>query len=122
MQLNLDIETPDLWLAFDLIGEGRSLGTGTIVPIPGRARLQLREIRESASGEPRYVLAFALFFHLGAPGEFVGRWLYKAMKDRVATVRLDGVSVPISPGTFERALAARIQQTEFEAVLSGRAA
>lgn len=122
MHLTLDIETPDLWLAFGLIGEGRSLGTGTVAPIPGRARVQLAEIRESRDGESPSVLRFVLSFRMGARASVIGAWLYEAIKGRAASVRIDGVSVPIRRGVLERVLAGRMLQVELSAVVAGRAA
>lgn len=122
MHLNLDIETPDLWLAFDLMGEGRSLGTGTISPIPGRARLLLAEIRGSPGDESPAVLRFILWFQMGARASMIGNWLYEAVKGRDASVRIDGVTVPVRRGVLERVLAGRILQVELSAVVAGRAA
>ncbi len=121
MHLNVDIETLDLWLAFDLIGEGRSLGTGSVAPVPGRARLQLSEIRESATREPAPVLGFVLTFRLGATGSVIGGWLYEAIKGRATSLRIDGVVVPIRRRAIERVLSTRIVQLEHASVIAGTA-
>ncbi len=114
MLLKLDVGTPDPWLVFDLIGEGRSLGTGTIARIPGRARLQLAEIGDAALG-------FVLFFQLGAAGSVIADWLYETLKDRATTVAIDGVEVPIRRRSLHRLLSERIQQVELAAVQAGMA-
>lgn len=117
MELTIDVETPDLWLAFDLIGEGRSLGTGTIAPIPGRDRLQLTEIWESATREPTTRLRFVLSFPIGAFERVIGGWLYEAINGRATGLSIERVAVPVRRGPIERALARQMQKLERAAIV-----
>lgn len=82
MKVPLHIETHDLRLGFDIAGIANSLKAGTVVDLPGGAKLEYQgSLVRKAFGIPE-VLQFVLDASLDVELGLLGAWLYDKVKDK----------------------------------------
>jgi len=82
MKLSLEIETHDRSLGFDLAAVGNTLKSGTVVAVPGGAKLEYEGtlVRE-AFGVPE-VLKFIIDASVNVELALLANWLYDKVKDK----------------------------------------
>src|SRR5690606_27180555 len=82
MRVQLDIETHDRRLGFDIAGVGNSLSAGTRVDVPGGAKIVLQgAIVRKGFGIPE-VLQFVVDAAVSIEIGLFSAWLYDKVKDR----------------------------------------
>jgi hypothetical protein len=112
MKMQLEIDTEDRKLGFDLVGTSNSLSPGTKVEIPGSAILTFDGlIGRKAFGFP-VTLEFILTFSSGVSAGIVANWLYEKIKGRALKLRIDRTEVQINKGEIERIIFEKIEKSE----------
>jgi hypothetical protein len=82
MRISLQIETHDRRLAFDIAGIGNRLTSGTVVDVPGGAKLQYEgSLVRKSLGIPE-VLEFILDTSINVDLGLLGAWLYDKVKGK----------------------------------------
>jgi hypothetical protein len=82
MQIPIEIESHDRRLGFEIAGVGNSLTSGTVVDLPGGAKLLYRgSLIRKAFGIPE-VLQFVLDASINLELSLVGAWLYDKVKGK----------------------------------------
>lgn len=82
MRVQLDIETHDRRLGFDIAGVGGNLSAGTVVDVPGGAKVLFQgAIIRRAVGIPE-ILQFIVDAATGVDIGLFSAWLYDKVKDR----------------------------------------
>jgi hypothetical protein len=112
MKMQLEIDTKDRKLGFDLVGTLNSLRPGTKVEIPGSAILTFDGlIGRKAFGFP-ITLEFIVSFTSAVSAGIVANWLYEKIKGRASTLRIDRTEVQINKGEIERVIIEKIEKSE----------
>ncbi len=82
MRVHLNIETHDLLLGFDIAGVGNSLSAGTVVDVPGGAKVVFQgAIIRKSFGIPE-VLQFIVDAAVSVDLGLFSAWLYEKVKDK----------------------------------------
>ena len=82
MKIPLHIETHDRRLGFDIAVIGNSLKAGTVLDLPGGAKLEYQgSLMRKAFGIPE-VLHFILDSSVNIELSLLGAWLYNKVKDK----------------------------------------
>lgn len=82
MRVQLDIETHDRRLGFDIAGVGNSLSAGTAVDVPGGAKVVFQgAIVRKSFGIPE-ILQFIVDASVNVEIGLFSAWLYDKVKDR----------------------------------------
>lgn len=82
MRVQLNIETHDCRLGFDIAGVGYTLSAGTAVDVPGGAKVLFEgSIVRKGFGIPE-VLQFVVDTAVGVEIGLLSAWLYDKVKDR----------------------------------------
>jgi hypothetical protein len=112
MAIRLTIDSDDRRLAFDLMGNPKRLGSGSVTSIPGDATLTLKTmLMRKAFGLPE-TLELVLTFGSGVAGGVVANWLYGKLKGRNATLRIEEREVEIEEGEIRRVITRIIEKSE----------
>ena len=89
MNVRLTIDTDDTRLAFDLMGNPKQIGSGTVASIPGEATVTLKSMfGRRAFGAPE-TLELVLGFAGGVASGVVANWLYGKLKGRNVRLRIE---------------------------------
>jgi hypothetical protein len=84
MKLILEIETHDRSIGFDLAAVGNTLKSGTVVAVPGGARLEYQgTLARKAFGVPE-VLMFVIDASVNLELALLATWLYDKVKHKKA--------------------------------------
>ncbi len=112
MQLQIEIDTEDRKLGFDLMGTPDSLSAGSEVKVPGNALLAFEGIiGRKAFGFPG-TLEFIMTFTTGVSAGVVANWLYEKLKGRTSRIRIDRTEVQLNKGEIERIIVERIEKNK----------
>jgi hypothetical protein len=109
MSIRLRIDTDDRRLAFDLMNNPPSVGSGSSTAIPGDATLTLESLFvRKALGLPE-TLEFVLNLGTGVGSGLVANWLYGRLKNRNVVLRIEEEEVQIEEGEIRKALSRIIE-------------
>lgn len=114
MKLQLKIETHDKRLGFDIAAVGNSLSSGTVVEVPGGAKLEYQSTYvRKALGIPE-ILEFIVDASVTVDLGLLSAWLYDKVKDKPVeriVIRRKEIT-EITEGNIRKALEEEINISE----------
>lgn len=109
MKMQIEIETEDRRLGFDLMGTSK-LNAGMKVDIPGDAILSFDSIMgRKAFGFPE-TLEFIMTFTTGVSASLVASWLYDKIKGRASRIIINRKEIQMNKGEIERIIIETIEK------------
>lgn len=114
VNMNIEIDTHDIRLVFDIMGESKSIASivGKTIDIPGNAKITLKEppIERRALDIPT-TLEFVLNY---APGivatGLIAKWFWQIVKGKVDKMRIGGTEAKLSEEGIEKRIKEKMEE------------
>ncbi len=107
--MQIEIETRDIRVAFDILGTPGRLTSGTSVLAPGGATLTFGGLVERrALGVPE-VLEFIVNCSVDIEISLLAAWLYEKVRGRATRLRINRVEIQIEEGEIKRVFSEQIE-------------
>ena len=107
--MQIEVDTSDKQLAFDLFGNPKSLGSGASISLPFGGELELREWRFRKALGASETLDLLLSFGVSVSSGLVANWLWSKLQGRATTLRINRVEVNMQQGEIQRIVSEQIE-------------
>lgn len=107
--MQIEIETRDIRVAFDILGTPGRLTSGTSVLAPGGATFTFEGFIERRALDVPGVLQFIVDSSVDIEIGLLGAWLYEKVKGRATRLRINRVEIQIEEGEIKRVLSEQIE-------------
>ncbi|MCL5669446.1 MAG: hypothetical protein M1392_05650 [Gammaproteobacteria bacterium] len=107
--MQIEIETRDIRVAFDILGPPGRLTSGTSVLVPGGATLTFEGLIERRALDVPGVLQFIVDSSIDIEIGLLGAWFYEKVKGRATRLRINRVEIQIEEGEITRVLSEQIE-------------
>lgn len=110
MELQIEIDTKERRLAFDLVNTPNSLKAGSTAELPGGAVLIFRGLEMQKALDFPETIELALSFGSGVASSLVASWLYDKIRGRASKLRIERTEVQIDEGEIKRIIMEKIEK------------
>ena len=107
--MQIEVETRDIRVAFDILGTPGRLASGTSVSAPGGATLTFEGLIERRAFNVPGVLQFIVNSSIDIDIGLLAAWLYEKVKGRATHLRINRVEIQIEEGEIKRVLSEQIE-------------
>lgn len=107
--MQLEIETRDIGVAFDILRTPGRLASGSSVSAPGGATLTFGGLIERRALDVPSVLQFIVDCSTDIEIGLLAGWLYEKVKGRATRLRINRVEIQVEEGEIKRVLSEQIE-------------
>jgi hypothetical protein len=105
--MQLEIETRDIGVAFDILSTPGRLTSGSSVSAPGGATLTFGGLIERRALDVPGVLQFIVDCSTDIEIGLLAAWLYEKVKGRATRLRINRVEIQVEEGEIKRVLSSK---------------
>lgn len=110
--MQLEIETRDRQLAYEILGTPNEVSSGSFVSVPGGGRLTFEYLTAYKALDIPETLHFIVDVTTNLEVGLLSAWLYEKVRGRTTRIHINRIEVQVEEGEIKRVLLEQIEREE----------